>query len=85
MNEFIEGKLYYVKTRHDDEYLFKKAKGRYVTTCSKWYDWQRGTKYDGRFGKDTLIPNEWIVDLRHANINEIDFWNRTFNDNIEMV
>lgn len=85
MGAFVEDKVYYVKTWENDEYLFKKAKGKYVTTCSKWYDLQRGTRYNGRVGKVTLTHNEGIVDLRHANINELDFWNRTFNENIEVV
>lgn len=79
------GKVYYVLTSGFNEYLFSKVEGRYKTTCSKWMEVKRNHFYDGYKGDVLLVYDEFIRNLRLANRNEIAIWNRTFNENIEMV
>lgn len=84
MMKLETGKVYCVITWAKNVFLFKKADGDYITTCSMWIDWLRGDKYRVGYGTFVLTHDERIVDLRIANVNELAFWNKTFNENIGM-
>lgn len=76
------GKLYIVKTRYGYNWLFKKTAGHFITTCRCCVCLDDNSVFEngGRVCNDDDIA--WI---KFANRNYIAFWNRTFNDNVEMV
>lgn len=80
------GKIYIVKVNSGNVWLFKKYRGVFhadkLTSCSQALCLE--DMYKGIEGGYVCRDNQ-IVYLKEANENYLAIWNRTFNENIEMV
>ena len=85
------GKVYYVKVHvcgHEKHWLFKKcastrvAAGDRITSCR--YCICLDTGYSN-INATAICHDASVIEIKPANRNHIAIWNRTFNDNIEMV
>lgn len=85
------GKVYYVEVDGDglDHWLFKKDVADHrthvnaITSCR--YCMCLDISHRNNGGASYLCSDSDIRDLRIANRNYIALWNKTFNDNIELV
>lgn len=91
VNNLEIGKVYYVKIDCDglDHWLFKKDVASPRTNVEAITSCRYCMCIDGNhcnYGGASHVCNDYeIRDLRIANPNYIAIWNRTFNDNVEMV
>lgn len=76
------GKLYVVKTKRGNCWLFERKKGSRVTCCSRALCLNDMTCWPSStyICDDSQI--EWI---KHASHNHIVIWNRILNDNVSLV
>lgn len=77
-----DGRLYIVKTDSNSHWLFRKKDNLFIT--SRYMSICLNDNYIGS-GEGYVCEDSQVIDIKHASSNYEAMWNRTFNDNVEMV
>lgn len=81
VNNLEVGRLYIVKTAYGSHWLFRKANDFAITSCTMAICLD--DNYIGGSGR--VCNDSQVVYIKPSNANYEAMWNRTLNENIEMV
>lgn len=81
MEELEVGRIYFLKTRHNVPWLFEKVEGEFITYCTRAIDLIDYECFELKIRPSYIVHDEYVKEIRLANVNEVALWNKMFCDN----